>query len=551
MMITKKITRVLLFTLISFSISNAQKITFPLIWKSKSDNKTNFLTTVSSDGSEVIATTRDEICVLQGSDGSKIWSGDLETIAGMKTVDLQKYMEDAGVIFVFNKKSGNDQMVCIDSKTGKQLWYTEKYQGITGENLCYIPELKAFGIYLKDGIDMLDARTGELKWTLSAFKGAIAEWTYFPDTKELLILNYKPNTLQSYFSEFKNQLMLVNAETGAVKWETQYGGVIETKIITREPVVDWMVDREKNKILVQLDGLQVFDLKTGNLVWKAELNMSLYKGTLFNSQNQIYDAVANPLVNGNDVYLVAFSAKGEKKTLKKYDLTTGNLIWTNEEIDDKKTIIPQLSFVDGMIVAQIGGYVNLQNRKTDSNGTAEMSKWEWEGPFGLKAFDASSGKMIWQSEKFKGLVTNLIVNKNNIYVASEESLFKLDYKTGTPAAEIKIKTAKVGEPRKLLDFNDKIVALCQDGIFAINTQNANIEYSVEIKDMKEEYFVRKDNYFMKNKEELMAFDFNTGKIKGIFEFEKGEVKWKLTKDGKFIYLFRKGEGEISKYSTTF
>lgn len=367
-----KIKIVALVGAIWISSASAQKITFPLVWKSKSDNKTNFLTVCSSDGDEVIATTKKEICVLNGNDGSRVWSGSLEKIAELKDSDYQKYMEDAGVIFVFNKKSGADQMVCIDTKTGKPLWSSEKYQGVGSNNLIYLKDLGAFGIYLKEGMDMLDARTGNLKWSISRFSGAIAKSMYFKDTKELLLLNYRPVSLKSFFSGFKNQLMLLNAETGEVKWVTEYKGIVESKIVTKDPVVSWQLAKGKDKLLVQLDGLQVFDLKTGNLIWNAELNMSLDKSNLlFNSEVQVYNAVAEPLINNDDVYMVEFSNKGHKKVLKKYDINSGKLIWTNEEIDSRKAIIPELVFVNGMVVAQIGGYVNRQSCFFDAGFVVE------------------------------------------------------------------------------------------------------------------------------------------------------------------------------------
>ncbi len=545
-----KIKSLTLATALWMGTASGQNITFPLVWKSKSDNKTNFLTTCASDGGEVVATTKKEICVLNGVDGKITWSGDLEKIAGMTDSDYQRYMEDAGVIFVFNKKRGADQMTCIDTKTGKALWTSEKYEGVTGNNLIYLPELSAFGIYLKEGMDMLDARTGKLKWSVTRFSGAIAKSMYFTDTKELLLLNYRPVSLKSLFAGFKNQLMLINAETGEVKWTTEYRGVVESKIVTKDPVVSWQLAQGKDKILVELDGLQVFDLKTGTSVWSEDLNMSLDKGhLLFNSEVQVYNAIADPLIVGNEVYIVEFSPKGKQKVLKKFDVNTGKLIWTNEEIDGRKTIIPELVYVNGMVVAQIGGYVNRQSIEHNNGVVTSRSKWEWEGPFGLKAFDVESGKMIWESEKFKGLVTNLVADDNSLYVASEEFFYKLNSKTGVPAFEIKHKAAKVGEPRQLLSFDKKIAVLSQDGVCTYNTSDGTTAYIAPIDDLKEEFYLYGGHYFLKSKTNLIGFDFNTGKTTGTFEFEKGDLKWKLTKDGKFLYLFTKGDGDIAKYKT--
>ena len=542
----KKINCIAFAGIISASALQAQKITFPLVWKATADNKCNFLTTCSRDGNEIVATTQKAVCVLNGKDGSKIWSGDLKTIAGLKDSDTQWYMEDAGMIFIFNKKMGADQLLCLDSKTGKVLWQTEKYQGVSSNTMIYIPELSCFGIYLKEGLDMIDAQTGNLKWSVTRFRGAIAKSCYFTDSKELLLLNYKPMSLAALFSGFKNQMMLINAQTGEVKWETQYPGIVETKIVTGKPLVDWQFSKDKSKIFLQLFGLKVFDFKTGQLMWKADLNESLSRG--FDGSTVIYDAVADPLITNDAVYLADFSEIFRQKQLKKYDLETGKLLWESEQIGSRKTIIPQLAYVNGMIVAQLGGYVNVQSRKYDSKTgvTTSISKWKWQGPFGLQAFDASTGKAVWKSEKFKGRITNLIDDNKNLYVGSEKMFYKLDPKTGTAVYEIDIKVAKVGAPKKLLSFEGKIVTLCDKGVCAYKNADGSIIYTSPVKALSDDYDVYGNNYFLKSKSEIFAYDFNTGKISGSYKFDS-KFKWKITKDGNFMYLFKKGAGDITKY----
>jgi len=60
----KKIKNMALIAILCASTVNAQKITFPLVWKVTADNKCNFLTTCSRDGNEIVATTQKAVCVL-------------------------------------------------------------------------------------------------------------------------------------------------------------------------------------------------------------------------------------------------------------------------------------------------------------------------------------------------------------------------------------------------------------------------------------------------------------------------------------------------------
>jgi outer membrane protein assembly factor BamB len=535
----------LAITLCVFS-ANAQETTFKQEWKTKVDTKSFFLTTCSTDASEVVATTKKAAYFFNGKDGSKIWGGDFETLFGLKDSDIQKYVEDAGVLFVFNRKKGADQLICIDTHTGKLLWNTEKYEGIGKDHVLYFPEMKAFMILLKEGADMIDARTGALKYSLPNMRGSVGMYKYLSEKKELLIVNAVPTTLSTMFKGFKNQLMKIDAESGRVIWETEYVGQASTELVTDKLILDWQVT--SNKILLQLDGLQVFDLATGKALWHAELNMDINHHGLLKAK-ETYHAVADPLIVKEEVYMVVVSDAGKKKVLKKYDLNTGKMVWSNEDMNGRKSVVPELSYVNGVLIAQIGGYVNNQTIKQGNDKTIKESVWELQGPFGLKAFDATTGKMIWENETCKDLITEILTDDNSIYVANETSFLKLDSKTGAVKFEMKNKVANVGDPQQLLELNDKIAVYSANGVVAYKKDGGAMAYATPIKNLKEYEPIRKNGnaYFVKTRNELVRFDFNTGVIDGTYTFD-GDIKWRLSKDGESIVLFVKG-GEVSKYKT--
>jgi outer membrane protein assembly factor BamB len=546
MNLSKAIQQLTLAGTMLASSLNAQETTFKQEWKVKVDTKSFFLTTCSIDASEVVATTKKAVYFLNGKDGSKVWGGDLETLFGLKDSDLQKYVEDAGVLFVFNRKKGADQLVCIDTHTGKMLWNTEKYEGIGKDNVLYFPEIKAFLILLKEGADMVDARTGVLKYSLTGMRGGVGLYKYLADKKEILIVNAVPTTLSSMFKGFKNQLLKIEAETGRVIWETEYRGQATTELVSDKMLLDWQITSDK--ILLQLDGLQVFDLATGKALWHAELNMDINHHGLLKA-SETYHAIADPLIVKDDVYMVEVSENGKKKALKKYDLNTGKLLWSNEEINGKKTVIPELSYVNGVIIAQLGGYVNNQTIKQGNNQTIKESVWEQQGPFGLKAFDAATGKMIWSNETPKDLITGVVTDDNSVYVATETSFLKIDAKSGTVKYEMKNKAANVGDPEQLLDMGDKVATYCANGVVAYKKEGGTTAYATPVKNLRAYEPIQQNGkaYFVKTKKELVRFDFNSGVVDGSYTFD-GDIKWRLSKDGESIILFVKG-GEVSKYST--
>jgi hypothetical protein len=83
----------------------------------------------------------------------------------------------------------------------------------------------------------------------------------------LTMLNYKPSGLAALFSGFKNQITKVNLKNGDVIWDQTYVGVLEKKVITREVLARLL--QYKDKVFLFLNGIQVFESKTGKPVWSA------------------------------------------------------------------------------------------------------------------------------------------------------------------------------------------------------------------------------------------------------------------------------------------
>ena len=82
---------------------------------------------------------------------------------------------------------GTDRIAVINVATGKELWNSENYQNLLPkdasedseiETVKYISELDAFMIAQKDGLNMLNAKTGEKIWETKLFKGSVGTVSY-------------------------------------------------------------------------------------------------------------------------------------------------------------------------------------------------------------------------------------------------------------------------------------------------------------------------------------------------------------------------------------
>lgn len=538
--------------LLAGSSQNLQaQCNFPKVWESKMENDASYKKYTSGDGTLIIGTTKKEICVLNGNNGQKLWSGTFADIAGAKEADAQEYLEKAGQFYIINNQKGKDQLICIDAKTGKKLWENEDFEQIYLSNVEFIEPIQSIAVVMKRGLVMLDAQTGKVKWTLDGFVGALGRYLYHEETKQLLLLNYNPNALKSIFKGFKNQLICVNAENGQVAWEQTFREIIEMKRFASQSftVTDWIVKGiekgignenilvnlfvKNNKVFLMFNGLTVYDLKDGKKLWDADYNVSLNRGVAGSSQ--LYDAVAWPIVTDQYVYVLDFGEMSRKKTVKKYDIETGKLIW-DCDVDGRRVVIPNMLLVDGTLVLQIGGKVNKQGEDKTGYFKTYYSKWEWQGPFGLKGIDDATGKIKWETEKFDDRISNIITLNNNLYVADKSSLYTINSASGEKLKEIKLKKTDAGKPQHIFAHNDKLLVLCEDGLDAFSP-NGDLLYSVVNKDASlDKSDIQGDCFFLAGDDELIAVNISDGKVCGSYKTKKG-YDYDVKNNGESFFMY--------------
>ena len=160
--------------------------------------------------------------------------------------------------------------------------------------------------------------------------------------------------------------VLEAVKNGEVLWQTDIKGSIEREIATGKILASMKMIG--TKVLLTMQGLQAYDLNNGSLVWSVthseevmrEISGGIgagYAGRKF-VRKAVYGAVAEPLIDGNDVYVFDMQSK-KQQYVSKYDLNTGKLIWKSKELK-KLTIAPNLYKVGNRIVIQIGGWAQVQ-----------------------------------------------------------------------------------------------------------------------------------------------------------------------------------------------
>ena len=496
-----------------------------------------------------------EFSFVSNKDGKILWTKRFKDInENLRKVDEQIPMWDANVLFIFDRKVGKDKMACLDITTGDFLWITDKYQDVTDESVIYIPEMEAFAVTTKTAVTMIKARTGEELWSTQKFRGVVGGYQYMSDGF-LVMLNYKPTDLEALFSGFKNQIVKINIKNGDVIWEQSYIGIVQKKVWTREPLVKLKV--EEGKVFLFLNGIQVYDYNTGTKQWAAAFDADfgdVYSPLRSRDMQKFgcYGAVADPIINGQDVYVIDMQNK-RKQYIKKYDLNSGKLLWTSPEIEDAR-VLPGLYLSGNTVILQIGGVVECQAyiyqvQKLSDGRTIIYRKWrKWYPnikPFGLQAFDATNGKKLWESERFKKGITNAFTSGNSVIVCSGKALYSLDLVTGKDNYEIDLKADDINLAMKIIDYKDKVLVVGEKGVSSHNKSDGKLAASGRWKSGEFMGLYNQSLLFQRENGDVAAYDVETCKFK-YYDARKDAVS-KLSDDGMYVYVWEKKT--ITKLST--
>ena len=491
-----------------------------------------------------------EMVVFSNKDGHIYWEKTFKEIApNLKKIDELVPFWESEIVFLFDRKAGKDQIACIELKTGKLLWTTDKYQKVTEDMIVYIPEDDGFAISLKNELVYIKARTGEELWSTNKFQGVVGKYYYNSGDNTMVMVNFIPNGIVAFFTGFKNQIAKINMKTGEVIWENTYIGRADRKVISRDFVYDLDVDGDK--VILRLAGIQVYDYNTGASIWSAAFD---YTPDVVKAPNGVvrwgvYGTVADPVVDGDDIYVLDMTDK-KNQYVKKYDYHTGKLLWTSKEIKGAKAI-PGMTVVDGVVALQIGGLVEVQYRQKIVTQYYtiyyDVIKYDNVKPNGIQAFNASDGSLMWESERFKKGITNGISFNGNHIVCSGKALYSIDLKTGNENYEVEVAKGGVGNAQMILPYGENtVIVVGEKGLSTFNATDGSLISKSPYKSSAPSGQIG-DIFLMKtDKDDFAAYDLSDLSYTQ-YNARKGAETSLEREDGKYVYVYEKDK--VTKLST--
>lgn len=572
---------------------------FPTAWKSEFSFTPTKSTDYNADGSVVLGYSDAAIEVLDGNTGASKWSYKFKDKFAVKSFDKVRWNDAAGLIVFFNADGKKEKglQIIVDDKTGNELWRSTSYGGTDGENYycilhglldSYFASPDAFAVYnsTTSQVDMVEARTGKIIWSaaypaassasgLEGFdivrvingididyldaktgkKVATAELKSYATktkTKELyggivyvdekdvkVKMTYQKRLVGGAAGSKRNiTITCSKISDGSTVWSSTFEGIVVSTLATEEDLVGISV--VGNRVFAMYEGITTLDLASGKILWNADFDNSNTSVGL--KAKQEVGISAMPVVDGEAVYVVDLT---KDNCIKKYDANTGAILWQTEKLP-KDAVVPTIVVTEGVLVAQLGGRINVQTYIPGVDGRPDIYKNEYKfvGPYGLKTYDVASGKALWETsamkealnDKFSDRITNVEVSNGKIYVCSDKNLFCLDAKTGKAAFIMPFESYKIGDPIQLTldEEGGRIYTICDKGIAAFSAEDGKNIYATKVGEILSD-FLRGDNYFVWiGEEEFAGFDLASGKVKGKF---KGQTRPRLTPDGNYLFHF--------------
>lgn len=514
-------------------------------WSTKLNHQINFY---GSDNAAIVgygyASDGKELSMYDNETGKIIWTKKLKDIAPrLRKVDDFIAVWEADALFVLELKMGTEQVAVIDMKTGESLWFSDQYKLKNADMISYISEEKGFLFTFKDRNVFVDALTGAEKWSTAKFKGKIGAY-YYKDGF-LTTVNFIPSELLALFTGYKNQIAKINMKTGDIVWENTYTGRAERKVITGQYLYN--IDVIDDHVVLQLNGLQLYDYNTGANLWSAAYDYEApVKKPMTATSFGVYGAVPAPVFTDDYVYVLNMAGK-RNQYINKYQRQTGKLVWQSQEISGGARAVPNMYVIDNKIILQIGGNVECQGvfKKRSGSGADEVITIEKRiyqeniKPNGVQAFSDEDGRLVWDSERFKKGITNMFLHgEDELIVSSGKALYNMNIQTGEVNYEAPVKNGGVGNALSILSYKDAIVVVGEKGVSTFNVSDGKLIAANKYK--RASILAHYDNILVLETptNDIAAFDLADKCKYRAYKPKKGSSSV-LTTDGESVYVYEK------------
>lgn len=441
----------------------------------------------------------------------------------------------------------------LDGATGKTLWnynFKEKHGVSKFERYSTHPENETVEVTIqKKGKDapeetfFLDYRTGAVVGEAQLSGRVKEKTTRIPRSMRSRAVNQSSctdvasNTLVDVGYDAKrfmnaksgSDLNITVEASGGHSWKQNFTGRVVRHLTTDYLPADdgdviLNITSGQGRVFVVYEGITCLDLATGKLLWSSTFDNVQASGTL--KVKQEIGRAAMPLIAADGVYICDFSK--DERSIKKLDLTTGAVLWTADKLK-KDDIVSELLVDGGNLIARFGGVIRVEQYIPGMDGKPDTYKVDdvFEGSTSIRAYDAATGKAIWNTEameledNFKKSECSLISGDGRVMACGEKNIYAFDAANGKLLLQGDYNAKVIGKARWLYGYEGNYMVEGEKGIAQLKP-DASVVYATNtgkclMTEMRGEAFIVWTGKATDDRNEFIRFDPAAGKVMGQVE----------------------------------
>ena len=513
---------VLLFlAVVASGCGSAAKTTLPEAWSANVGDAS--MVYVEPNREDVVVAEQKDIAIIEGASGRRVY-GEREgfslrriiresvEVGSLTLADLSAegfsfaFLEQQGLVLVFDYTASDDIIRAIDLASGEEIWRQtgyrwslQKYQAVGGQltmaalrNVGFgaavatgavaaemtrqrytqllvapLPEEDAMLLKTVGALKKVDLTTGDEVWSVDGVEGSSLLHTQaLPGGDILLLATY--SSLLEGLSGGKD-LIRLDPESGEIRWETSYrtsAGEIREVQVT-----------DTHVLLVHTDGeLEAYTLQSGERTLRTSTGWGLSQANVGPSDEDPVYLTAVPLVEDGVVY----AARGRPNAtgrgdvvVRAYDLASGEELWTSDPLE---------RFDDLRDIVRVGDLIIGRGTNSGgSDGVVRSSLWGPDAYHRVAAWRIGDGSLAWTSDLDGGQTSMaavdrrfgsysrpaqlaLAVDAGRLFTVSDTALVAFRAADGTPMGSAALPAETLDEPTLLIDHGEHLGVLHDGGM---------------------------------------------------------------------------------------
>lgn len=323
---------------------------------------------------------------------------------------------DFGVLVVGTERS----LYAVDGETGETVW-RRNVGNLDETAITPVPGTDLILLSLDEGsksrVAALDLLSGEALWTSDKVKGEVMQLAVEPD-KNLLAAVLVKNPRGNAGEKFKRepQIAVFDLQTGDLLWKRDLGGEVEMMpaSFSESGETAFTLDNYRAPLILDerlflfYEGATSFEARTGKEREREEFSVNVDGLAL---------TEADPVFDDEFIYT---SGRGKVRAVRR---ANGEVEWEAKDLG----VTPEMFLVGDRLYVRTGGqFTDVQSGEIKNKGS-----------YGVSAIDRKTGKTIWRYKGAdKGLTNFVFADENTILLADRDDLIAINARDGKRIGKI-------------------------------------------------------------------------------------------------------------------